>query len=89
MLAGIDDIESVTFQEVGLEGVDDVVVRRSHGLPMVCVQVKHKKASTATTNNLTFGSLVTEEGSGEGRGPINPCLPLLLLDGSRFRVKKR
>lgn len=44
MLAGLDQIESVTFQEVGLEGVDDVVVRRSHGLPMVCVQVKHKKS---------------------------------------------
>lgn len=77
MLAGIDDIESVTFQEVGLEGVDDVVVRRSHGLPMVCVQVKHKKASTATTNNLTFGSLVTEEGSGEGRGPNKSLLASL------------
>ena len=44
---------------------------------MVCVQVKHKKASSATTNNLTFGSLVTEEGSGEGRGPNKSLLASL------------
>ena len=74
MLARVDDIESVTFQEVGLEGVDDVVVRRSHGLPMVCVQVKHKKVSTATTNNLTFGSLVAEGESDEGNNPNKSLL---------------
>ena len=77
MLAGIDDIESVTFQEAGLEGVDDVVVRRSHGLPMVCVQVKHKKVSTATANNLTFGALVAEGEPGEGRGPNKSLLASL------------
>lgn len=77
MLAGVDEIESVTFQEVGLEGVDDVVVRRSHGLPMVCVQVKHKKASTATANNLTFRSLVAEGESGEGRNPNKSLLASL------------
>ena len=77
MLAGADDIESVTFQEVGLEGVDDVVVRRSHGLPMVCVQVKHKKASTTSANNLTFGSLVTEKGSGEEKSPNKSLLASL------------
>ncbi len=48
-MLGIDsDIESVTFQEAGLEGIDDVVVHRSHGFPMVCVQVKHKKMSTSS-----------------------------------------
>ena len=77
MLAGVDDIESVTFQEVGLEGVDDVVVRRSHGLPMLCVQVKHKKASTTSANNLTFGSLVAEGESGEGRAPNKSLLASL------------
>lgn len=77
MLAGLDQIESVTFQEVGLEGVDDVVVRRSHGLPMVCVQVKHKKASTATANNLTFGSLVAEGESGEKQSPNKSLLASL------------
>lgn len=77
MLAGLDQIESVTFQEVGLEGVDDVVVRRSHGLPMVCVQVKHKKASTATANNLTFGSLVAEGESGEEQSPNKSLLASL------------
>lgn len=77
MLTGVDNIESVTFQEVGLEGVDDVVVRRSHGLPMVCVQVKHKKASTATANNLTFGSLVAEGESGEGKSSNKSLLASL------------
>lgn len=77
MLTGLDQIESVTFQEVGLEGVDDVVVRRSHGLPMVCVQVKHKKASTATANNLTFGSLVAEGESGEKQSPNKSLLASL------------
>ena len=68
MLAESGDIKSVTFQEAGLEGVDDVVVRRSHGLPMVCVQVKHKIASTTGANNLTFRALVTEGVSSEGKG---------------------
>lgn len=66
MLAGNSDIESVTFQEAGLEGVDDVVVRRSRGLPMLCVQVKHKKMTTSGTNNLTFGALVSAGSEGEG-----------------------
>lgn len=60
------DIESVTFQKAGLEGVDDVVVRRSHGLPMVCVQVKHKKMSTSSSSNLTFGALISEREPSEG-----------------------
>lgn len=60
MLEKDSDIESVTFQEAGLEGVDDVVVHRSHGFPMVCVQVKHKKMSTSGSNNLTFGALISE-----------------------------
>lgn len=58
MLAGENDIESVTFQKAGLEGIDDVVVHRSHELPMLCVQVKHKKISTSSMENLTFGALV-------------------------------
>ena len=67
-MLGIDsDIESVTFQEAGLEGIDDVVVHRSHGFPMVCVQVKHKKMSTSSSSNLTFGALISErEPSKEG-----------------------
>lgn len=67
MLEEDNDIESVTFQKAGLEGVDDVVVRRSHGFPLVCVQVKHKKISTSSSNNLTFGALISErESSGGG-----------------------
>ena len=66
MLEEDNDIESVTFQEAGLEGVDDVVVRRSHGLPMVCVQVKHKKLSTSSSSNVTFGALISEREPGEG-----------------------
>lgn len=77
MLAESDDIKSVTFQEAGLEGVDDVVVRRSRGLPMVCVQVKHKIASTTGANNLTFGALVTEGVSSEGEGPKKSLLASL------------
>ncbi len=65
MLAGDSDIESVTFQKAGLEGVDDVVVRRSHGLPMLCVQVKHKKMTTSSINNLTFGALVSVGSEGK------------------------
>lgn len=37
MLAESDNIESVVFQKAGLEGIDDVVVHRSHGLPMLCI----------------------------------------------------
>lgn len=66
MLAGNSDIESVTFQKSGLEGVDDVVVHRSHGLPTLCVQVKHKKASTTSTDNLTFGALITTSSADKG-----------------------
>lgn len=66
MLAGNSDIESVTFQKSGLEGVDDVVVHRSHGLPILCVQVKHKKISSASTDNLTFGALITPPREGKG-----------------------
>lgn len=66
MLAGDSSIESVTFQEAGLEGVDDVVVRRLCELPMLCVQVKHKKTSTLSTDNLTFGALVGAESEADG-----------------------
>lgn len=61
MLAGNSNIKSVTFQEAGLEGVDDVVVRRSQGLPTLCVQVKHKKMFTKNTDNLTFGALIQRQ----------------------------
>lgn len=88
MLAGVDDIESVTFQEAGLEGVDDVVVRRSQGLPMVCVQVKHKKASTTTANNLTFGALVTEGVSSEGKGPKKSLLASLAAGWKQISLKE-
>ncbi len=88
MLAGVDDIESVTFQEAGLEGVDDVVVRRSQGLPMVCVQVKHKKASTTTANNLTFGALVTEGVSSEGEGPKKSLLASLAAGWKQISLKE-
>lgn len=81
MLAGDDDIESVTFQKAGLEGVDDVVVRRRRGLPTLCVQVKHKKISTSATDNLTFGALT--RASSEEKGPKNPCLLPLPQDGGR------
>lgn len=87
MLAGSGDIESVTFQEAGLEGVDDVVVRRSHGLPMVCVQVKHKKASTSSANNLTFGALVTEGVPGEGRDPKRSLLASLAAGWKQILLK--
>ena len=88
MLAGVDDIESVTFQEAGLEGIDDVVVRRSQGLPMVCVQVKHKKASTTTANNLTFGALVTEGVSSEGEGPKKSLLASLAAGWKQVSLKE-
>lgn len=88
MLAGVDDIESVTFQEAGLEGVDDVVVRRSQGLPMVCVQVKHKKASTTTANNLTFAALVTEGVSSEGEGPKKSLLASLAAGWKQISLKE-
>lgn len=87
MLAGSGDIESVTFQEAGLEGVDDVVVRRSNGLPMVCVQVKHKKASTSSSNNLTFGALVTEGAPGEGRDPKRSLLASLAAGWKQISLK--
>lgn len=88
MLAESGDIESVTFQEAGLEGVDDVVVRRSHGLPMVCVQVKHRKASTASANNLTFGALVTEEAPGEGKDPKKSLLASLAEGWKQILLKE-
>lgn len=88
MLAGSGDIESVTFQEAGLEGVDDVVVRRSHGLPMVCVQVKHIKASTTSANNLTFGALVAEGASGEGRAPKRSLLASLAAGWKQISLKE-
>lgn len=87
MLAESGDIESVTFQEAGLEGVDDVVVRRSNGLPMVCVQVKHKKASTSSSNNLTFGALVTEGAPGEGRDPKRSLLASLAAGWKQISLK--
>lgn len=67
MLAESDNIESVVFQKAGLEGIDDVVVHRSHGLPMLCIQVKHKKTSTSNTDNLTFSALVQAE---SGKKPL-------------------
>ena len=88
MLAGSGDIESVTFQEAGLEGVDDVVVRRSHGLPMVCVQVKHIKASTTSANNLTFGALVAEGAPGEGRAPKRSLLTSLAAGWKQISLKE-
>ena len=75
MLAGDDDIESVTFQKAGLEGVDDVVVRRRRSLPTLCVQVKHKKISTSATDNLTFGALT--RASSEEKGPKKSLLASL------------
>lgn len=82
MLAGDDDIESVTFQKAGLEGVDDVVVRRRQGLPTRCVQVKHKKISTSATDNLTFGALT--RASSEEEGPKKSLLASLAAgDGGR------
>lgn len=65
MLAGDSNIQSVTFQKAGLEGIDDVVVHRTRELPTLCIQVKHKKSSTSHTGNLTFGSLVEKEGKGK------------------------
>ena len=66
MLAGDDDIESVTFQKAGIEGVDDVVVCRSRELPMLCVQVKHKKISTLSADNLTFRALTVASSEENG-----------------------
>ena len=89
MLAENGDIKSVTFQEAGLEGVDDVVVRRSRGLPMVCVQVKHKIASTTGANNLTFGALVSEGVSSEGEGPKKSLLASLAAGWKQISLKEK
>lgn len=88
MLAESGDIKSVTFQEAGLEGVDDVVVRRSRGLPMVCVQVKHKIASTTGANNLTFGALVAEGVSREGEGPKKSLFASLAAGWRQISLKE-
>ena len=89
MLAESGDIKSVTFQEAGLEGVDDVVVRRSHGLPMVCVQVKHKIASTTGANNLTFRALVTEGVSSEGKGLKKSLIASLAAGWKQISLKEK
>ena len=46
MIAGLDAIESVTFQEAGIAGIDDVVIRYADGRPPTCYQVKHKTAGS-------------------------------------------
>ena len=86
MLAGDDDIESVTFQKAGIEGVDDVVVCRSRELPMLCVQVKHKKISTLSADNLTFRAVTVA--SSEENGSKKPYLPLLPQDGNKSQTKR-
>lgn len=40
LIAGNDDIESVTFQEATLPGIDDVVVRYRSERGATCYQVK-------------------------------------------------
>ena len=53
-------ITSVSFQENGVKGWDDVVVRYEHG-KIDYIQVKH----TREGNNLTFGSFLASDGKGQ------------------------
>lgn len=53
-------ISSVAFQESGVKGWDDVVVRYAHG-KIDYIQVKH----TREGNNLTFGTFLTPDTKGE------------------------
>ena len=55
---------------------------------MVCVQVKHKKASTTTANNLTFGALVAEGVSSEGKGPKKSLLASLAAGWKQISLKE-
>lgn len=58
MLHDDSPIASITFQSVGIKGLDDVVVRFRTG-PSHHIQVKHSSAG----DTLTFGDLVAPEGS--------------------------
>lgn len=59
LIAGRDDISSVTFQEANLTGVDDVVVRYQDNRGATCYQVKFKKETTASARDITFATLVS------------------------------
>jgi len=59
MLDPSSGIESVTLQEPGLTGVDDIVVRYRDGR-VACYQVKH----TRSADNLTFADLLKPKDSG-------------------------
>lgn len=59
LIAGRDDINSVTFQEANLTGIDDVVVRYRDNRGATCYQVKFKKETTASARDITFATLVS------------------------------
>lgn len=60
MLYADSGISSVTFQETGVKGWDDVVVRFSDGR-IEFIQVKHSRED----HNITFGDLVSCDDDGE------------------------
>lgn len=55
MLDPDSQISSVTFQKIGVKGLDDVVVAYADGRPDEAIQVKH----TRVGDTLTFGDIVT------------------------------
>jgi hypothetical protein len=59
MLYQESGISSVSFQETGIKGWDDVVVRYSDGR-IDCLQVKHSREGT----NITFGTFVGKDEQG-------------------------
>lgn len=59
LIAGRNDISSVTFQEANLTGIDDVVIRYQDNRGATCYQVKFKKETTASARDITFATLVS------------------------------
>lgn len=59
LIAGRGGINSVTFQEANLTGIDDVVVRYQDNRGATCYQVKFKKETTISAKDITFATIVS------------------------------
>ncbi|MGG0412259.1 ATP-binding protein [Peribacillus simplex] len=87
MLNQDSEIESVTLQATGVQGLDDVIVKRTSGLTE-CIQIKH----TRSYDSITFGNLVTgsknkksllqsiSEAWEEAKSNWNQCVPILFTN---------
>ena len=78
MLNPDSGIKHVIFQHDEYDTIDDVVVEYANGNAQVCYQVKHN-IGTATTVNLTFGSMLKREEK------KSVCLKLWFRVGKKLR----